>query len=734
MKEAPPLPSPTSTSSEREILPQNLKPIHYDLKFEPELVNAAEFIGSSTIHVSVLEDTTSITLNSADLSILKTEIISSNGQVIEILDLQYDEAKERVVIPFKNALVPAGQSLKIKQIFKGSLLHNSNAFFRSPIDMPHKTTKWMASTQLEPTHARKVFPCFDEPALKATFSITIVAQKHMTCLSNMDVASEVDVLSNSTMKKAVKFHTTPVMSTYIVCLAVGDLKFIETNSFRVPIRVYATSDKNIEHGRFALEHASRAMKIFERIFDIEYPLPKLDLIAIPAGQGAMENWGLVTFGDKYLLVNEDETSAEAFRSAGSVVVHELAHQWFGNIVTMEFWDGLWLNESFADWAELYVWETLDPSWKMWQNFTIDGYMNALLLDSNKASHPIEMPVKKAAEINQIFDSISYDKGCGVLRMIAGFIGVDVFVKGVQYYLKKHAFGNATTSDLWDALAVASGQNVRGIMEAWTRNMGYPVVVVSESNGSIAVSQHRFLQDGSRLEKDDKILFPLSLRLRTATSVDEDFKLYERNTKYTIKKDFILNADRYGFYRIAYTPERLQILGESVKNGFLSPEDKVGLISDTLALASANFENQKTSSLLSLLENFDEESNFFVWSQIASALEAIQSAWSCEKDSVIQALKNFEARLVSKMLASKGWEFKKGEDKVETMFKALFFTLSGDNPEVQKAAFDMFEAFVLQDDEKAININIENAVFKFVLENGGVQEVCECSPLPTSIHY
>ncbi len=186
-------------------------------------------------------------------------------------------------------------------------------------------------------------------------------------------------------------------------------------------------------------------------------------------------------------------------------------------------------------------------------------MNALLLDSNKASHPIEMPVKKATEINQIFDSISYDKGCGVLRMIAGFLGVDVSVKGVQYYLKKHTFRNATTSDLWDALALISGQNVRGIMETWTRNMGYPVVTVSELNGSITATQQRFLQDGSRLEKDDKVLFPLSLRLRTAISEDEDFKLYGRTAEYAIKKDFILNADRYGLYRVAYTPERFQIL-------------------------------------------------------------------------------------------------------------------------------------------------------------------------------
>ncbi len=576
--------------------------------------------------IIVLEESTSITLNAVGLNFLTTEVCYAAGDNIAINDLEPDEAKERVTIPFKNASISAGSKLKIKQTFKGSLLWRLNAFFRSPIDMPDGTTRWMVATQLEATDARRVFPCFDEPALKATFTVTLVAEKNLTCLSNMPVSSEVEILSHGKAKKAVTFQEIPPMSTYLVCLAVGDLQYIETDSFRVPVRVYATADKNIEQGRFALELAARTLAVFEKIFDIDFPLPKMDLIAIPGKQGAMENWGLVTFGDKYLLVDEEVTSAASYRTAGSVIVHELAHQWFGNIVTMEFWDGLWLNESFADWSELHAWEILDPDWKMWQNYTIGGYQNALSLDSNRASHPIEMPVRKATQINQIFDAISYDKGCAVLRMISGFLGVDVFVKGVQYYLKKHAYGNAKTIDLWDALSFVSGTDVRGIMGTWTQNMGYPVVVVSESSKEMTVTQHRFLQDGSQLKEDDKVVFPLNLRLRTATNIDDHFELNQRTAKYSIKEDFILNADRYGFYRVAYTPERLRVLGSSVKDGFISPEDKVGLISDTLAFASSGFLGQKTSNVLSLLANFDEEPNFFVWKQIIATLGKIQSVW------------------------------------------------------------------------------------------------------------
>ena len=458
----------TSRHTEREILPKHLKPTHYDITIEPHLEEATQFDGTVVIDLDVVQETSSITLNAIDLEILKTEVVTGAGAAIEVSGLDFDETKERVTIGLRQN-VEAGQKLKLKQSIKGSLLHNASALFRSPVVAKDGTKKWMVSTQLEATDARRVFPSFDEPALKATFTITLIADKTLTCLSNMDVASEVHYDNG---KKAVTFNKTPLMSTYLVAFAIGDLEMIETDSFRVPIRVYASVDKNIEHGRFGLELASRTLKAFEEMFDIEYPLLKMDLIGIPGGQGAMENWGLVTVGESYLLVDERESSAEAFRLAGSTILHELAHQWFGNLVTMEFWDGLWLNESFADWAELHLWETLDPSWQMWQNYATNGYQRGLVLDSNKASHPIEVPVNKGTEINQIFDDISYDKGCAVIRMISGYLGLDLFVKGVRLYLKRSAYGNSFTSDLWDAFSEVSGQDVAAIMATWTKHGDY----------------------------------------------------------------------------------------------------------------------------------------------------------------------------------------------------------------------------------------------------------------------
>jgi aminopeptidase 2 len=711
-------PLSTSVSTEREILPKNLRPIHYDIVVEPHLVEAVDFHCTVAIDLDVVEETSSITLNAIDIEILQTEIITGDGKPIEVSGLQFDKVKERVTVELKGKLA-AEQRIQLKQTVKGSLLHNASAFFRSPIVRPNGKVDWMVSTQLEATDARRIFPCFDEPALKATFTVTLIADKSLTCLSNMDVAAEKNVGKG---KRAVRMNKTPRMSTYILAFAIGDLKMIETKSFRVPVRVYASADKNIEHGRFGLELAARTLNAFEKIFGIDFPLPKMDLIAIPGGQGAMENWGLVTFGDSYLLVDEKDSSAEAFRTAGSVIVHELAHQWFGNLVTMEFWDGLWLNESFADWAELYAWETLNPEWQMWHDYAVEGYQRALVLDSNKASHPIEVPVNKATEVAQIFDTISYDKGCAVIRMISRHLGVELFVKGVQTYLKRAAYGNSYTSDLWDALSEASGEDVGKVMEAWTRFVGYPMMYVTEdeATGSITVTQHRFLQDGTHDPKDDKVLYPLKLRIRTEEGVDDKTELYDRTRTIKVPTNFFkLNADHPGFYRVLYEPKRLQKLGQNAKDGLLSPEDKIGLVSDAFAMAGSGHSN--ISTVLSLLEVFDEETNFFVWKQVLGVIDMISGAMGFEELPIKEGLKAFRKRLASKCLSKKGWDFKDSDDNMEKMFKALMFSNSGEDPRVREAANEMFQAF-LAGNHRAININIQNAVFAIVLEHGGVKEV------------
>lgn len=584
-------------------------------------------------------------------------------------------------------------------------------------------TKYIASTQMEPTDARRAFPCFDEPALKAKFTVTLVADKSMTCLSNMDVASETDIEGG--VKKAVKFNTSPLMSTYLVAFIVGHLNYVETKNFRVPIRVYATPDQDIEHGRFSLELAAKTLAFYEKAFDSEFPLPKMDMVAVPDfSAGAMENWGLITYRIVDVLLDEKTSGASRKERIAETVQHELAHQWFGNLVTMDFWDGLWLNEGFATWMSWYSCNVFYPEWKVWQTYVIDSLQGALSLDSLRSSHPIEVPVKRADDINQIFDAISYSKGSSVLRMISKYLGEDVFLQGVRNYIKKHAYGNTETGDLWSALADASGKPVQSVMDIWTKNVGFPVVSVTEnpSASSINLKQNRFLRTGDVKPEEDQVLYPCMLGLRTKDGVDEDTMFSEREKEFKVPDlDFFkLNADHSGIYRTSYTPERLTKLGKAAREGLLTVEDRAGMIADSGALAASGY--QKTSGLLSLLQGLDTESEFVVWNEILTRIGTLRAAWLFEDQQTKDALKAFQRSLVSPKAHELGWQFSEKDDHILQQFKALMFGSAGmaEDPVVIKAAQEMFARFA-EGDMSAIHPNIRGSVFTIVLKHGGAKE-------------
>jgi aminopeptidase 2 len=378
-------------------------------------------------------------------------------------------------------------------------------------------TKYMATTQMQPTDARRAFPCFDEPALKARFTVTLIADKRLTCLSNMDAVSEVHVDGKyGNGKKAVTFRETPPMSSYLLAFVVGELNYIQSNSFRLPVRVYALIGQDIELGRFSLGLAARTLEFYEKTFESPYPLPKLDMIAILDNSGAMENWGLLTFRLADLLIDEKTSSAGRMEQVAEVVQHELAHQWFGNLVTMDFWDGLWLNEGFATWMSWFSCNTFYPEWKVWEQYVGSSLQSALSFDSLRSSHPIEVPVQRVDQISQIFDAISYQKGSCVIRMVSRYLGEDVFMEGIRRYLKKHAFGNTTTTDLWAALSDASGKDIQ-IMQIWTKEVGHPIVTVTEDASSIHVKQNRYLRTNDVQPKEDT-LYPVFLGVRTKDGV------------------------------------------------------------------------------------------------------------------------------------------------------------------------------------------------------------------------
>ncbi|KAJ5669164.1 hypothetical protein N7462_010234 [Penicillium macrosclerotiorum] len=705
----------------REVLPTNVKPVHYDLTLEPNF-ETFKYDGTVVIDLQVNEDTDFISLNSNEIDI-HSAVVQSKGAVVDSQPtISMNKDNQVATIKFNQAIA-AGSDAQLTLTFTGILNDNMAGFYRSSYKTKDGKTEYIASTQMEPTDCRRAFPCFDEPALKAKFTVTLIADKDMTCLSNMDVASETD-LKNSA-KKAVKFNTSPLMSTYLVAFIVGHLNYVETKNFRVPIRVYATPDQDIEHGRFSLELAAKTLAFYEKAFDSDFPLPKMDMVAVPDfSAGAMENWGLITYRIVDVLLDEKTSGASRKERIAETVQHELAHQWFGNLVTMDFWDGLWLNEGFATWMSWYSCNVFYPEWKVWETYVIDNLQSALSLDSLRSSHPIEVPVKRADEINQIFDAISYSKGSSVLRMISKYLGEEVFLQGVKNYIKKHAYGNTETGDLWTALADASGKPVQSVMDIWTKNVGFPVISVTENpaSSSISLKQNRFLRTGDVRPEEDQTLYPCMLGLRTKEGVNEDTMLTDREHEFKVPdmNFFKLNADHSGIYRTSYSPERLRKLGKAAKDGLLTTEDRAGMIADSGALAASGY--QKTSGMLSLLQSMDTESEFVVWNEILTRIGVLRAAWIFEDAETKDALLSFQRSLVSGKAHELGWQFSDKDGHILQQLKALMFScaaMAGDEA-VVKAAQDMFDRFAAGD-MSAIHPNIRGSVFSIVLKNGGPRE-------------
>lgn len=331
----------------RELLPTNVVPRHYDVTLEPNF-ETFTFEGKVVIDFDVREESQSISLHTIEIDIHSAQVKSGDAVVTSSAAIAYDEAKQISKIDLKDAIPKGKAQLEIK--FTGQLNDSMAGFYRSTYKKPDGSEGVLATTQMEANDCRRAFPCFDEPLHKAKFTVTLIADKHLTCLSNMDVASETEVHSemSGATKKAVKFNPTPFMSTYLVAFIIGELNYIETKKFRVPIRVYAPPSSDIEHGRFSLELAARTLEYYEKIFDADFPLPKMDMVAIPDfAAGAMENWGLITYRVVDLMFDEKASGAATKERVAEVVQHELAHQWFGNLVTMDWWEGLWLNEGFA---------------------------------------------------------------------------------------------------------------------------------------------------------------------------------------------------------------------------------------------------------------------------------------------------------------------------------------------------------------------------------------------------
>lgn len=693
-------------------MPTNVTPLRYGLTLEPHF-DSFTFSGDLTIDLRVNADSHTITLNSTEIDIHSAAV---NGSAVK--DISFDTDNQTATFALA-APLERGTPALLALSFSGILNDKMAGFYRSSYVGSDGSTQYLATTQMEPTDCRRAFPSFDEPALKARFDIALVSDAALVHLSNMDQKA-VEPMDRG--RKKTVFHTTPLMSTYLVAFVVGDLRVVENTSYTKPIKVWATPGQ--EHlCHYSADIAAKTLAFFDRKFDIPYPLPKMDMVAIhDFSAGAMENFGLVTYRTVDLLLDPHNTNIDTMQRVTEVVMHELAHQWFGNLVTMDFWDGLWLNEGFATWMSWYACDALYPEWKVWESYVLDSLQSALTLDALRSSHPIEVPVRRADEINQIFDAISYSKGSSLLKMISRWLGEEVFITGVSNYLKKHMWGNTKTSDLWAALADASGKDVITVMDIWTKNIGFPVVSVREDGSTLTLTQHRFLATADVLPEEDKVLYPVFLGLKTSAGIDESLVLDTRSTTLTLTTDddfFKINGDLAGIYRTAYSPARWTKLGEAGVAGKLSVEDRVGLVSDAGSLASSGFIG--TTDLLNLVKAWSAEPNYVVWSAALSTIAKLKAALLFEDEAVVKALNVFILDLISAKVKEIGYDFSAADSFADQQLKSLLFAFAAGAGQTDVVAFahDAFAKFVAGD-LAAVNPNLRAAIFNTVAKSGSAE--------------
>ncbi|KAJ5665585.1 uncharacterized protein N7477_008033 [Penicillium maclennaniae] len=745
-------------SSDRDTLPDVAKPINYHVSlFDLQLGGSWEYNGVVKIKLKLNRPTKELVLNSKEINVKTAEVLGKDGNRLFVTnEISYDKESERISLQFPHEVLPEDIVLSVN--FTGTMNNVMAGFYRSkykPVGEPTADTPkegdfhYMLSTQFESCDARRAFPCFDEPNLKATFDFEIEVPKGQTALSNMPVKSE--RAGSHAGLKIVTFEKTPVMSTYLLAWAVGDFGYVEAMTKRkyqgksIPVRVYTTRGLE-DQARFALECAHRTVDYFSEIFEIEYPLPKADLLAVHEfAMGAMENWGLVTYRTTAVLFDEGKSDNRYKNRIAYVVAHgkidselcfkllafpsdasriqELAHQWFGNLVTMDWWNELWLNEGFATWVGWLAVDHFHPDWNVWSQFVAEGVQQAFHLDSLRASHPIEVPVRNALEVDQIFDHISYLKGSSVIRMLSVHLGQETFLRGVADYLKSHAYGNATTNALWSALSKASGQDVHGFMDPWIRKIGFPVVTVAEEPGQISVRQNRFLSTGDAKSEEDETTWWIPLGIKsgqTLATVDTRALTKKTDTVGGIGEDtfYKINKDLSGFYRTNYPPARLAKLGQSLD--LLSTEDKIGLLGDAAALAVSG--EGTTPALLALLEGFKGEQNYLVWSQLSSSLASLRSVFS-QNEQAGEGLKNFTRNLVAPAAEQIGWEFQLNEDYLTVQLRKLLIAMAGNagHESIVTEAKRRFDLWASGQDKSAVHTNLRSAIFSLNVSEGGRKE-------------
>jgi puromycin-sensitive aminopeptidase len=693
-------------------LPSMVVPFRYDIRLEPDL-EAATFAGEETIAITVREPVTEVVLNAAELAIQSVSLATAEGAVVEG-SAALDEAAERVRLLFPTP-VPAGEH-RLTLRFTGVLNDRLHGFYRSTYKDAAGASHTLAATQFEATDARRGFPCWDEPAIKAVFGITLVVPEGLAAISNARVASEVPT---GTGKKTVVFADTIRMSTYLVAFVVGELEATEPVMVGpTPLRVWCTPGK-LHLTRFAVEIGAFSLDFFERYYGMPYPGDKLDMLAIPDfAAGAMENLGAITYRETALLVDAATASHAERERVADVVAHEVAHMWFGDLVTMLWWNGIWLNEAFATFMELLAVDAWKPEWKRWTTFGVSRAA-AMGVDGLHHTRPIEFEVRAPRDCEAMFDLLTYEKGGSVLRMLEQYLSGEVFRDGVRLYLERHRFGNAETTDLWKALGDASHLPIPEVMDGWIFRPGYPLVVVEPEGTGVRLSQRRFTYLPAGEEATERWQIPVRLRASVKRGfVDKPVLLGHDDLTVALPAApdwVVVNAGGHGFYRVQYAPPLLKKLTAALRK--LAPIERFGLISDAFALAQAGA--MPVADYLDLTGRFVDETDRNVWTALIGSLGYVNRLIGEESRPHLEALVRQRVEAAADRL---GWEAQPDEEELGRQLRGdLLRALGtlGNDPTAQERARALYARY--REDESVVDADVLPAVIAIVAVAGGEAE-------------
>ncbi len=616
-------------------LPRHVIPTHYDLRMEPDLPSHS-FTGHEVVTLTVIEPTAEIVLNALELEVLSATLSGGEGS-LRTGTPRMEEDLQRCRISFSSVIAPGEWQLSVA--FRGTLNDKLRGFYRSSYKDSQGVVHTLAATQFEATDARRAFPCWDEPQFKAAFSVTLVIDPALTAISNTRIVDD----RREGGKRVLRFAESMKMSTYLVAFIVGRLESTPPIMAEgTPVRLWSVPGK--QHlTAFGHAIAVYSLNFLATYYGIPYPGDKLDLIAIPDfASGAMENLGAITFRETALLLDErTATHAEQGRIA-DVVAHENAHMWFGDLVTMAWWNGLWLNEAFATFMEMLVVDAWRPKWDRWTAFGVSRAA-ALSVDGLMSTRPIEFPVHAPKEAEAMFDVLTYEKGASVLRMLEQHIGPTTFRDGVRHYLTTHAYENAETTDLWVSLGHAANQDVPALMNEWIFSPGYPLVTMeSDSPSTLKLTQHRFTYAADPLTpssgtSDQRWHIPIQLRVTSAKGT-ETYRLLlsDRETLMPLPKNWtsvLANEGGHGFYRVRYGADLLAKLQErGLQN--LAPVERFNLLNDTWASTVAGM--VPPADYLSLTEHFRGEKDPHVWAVMLGSFSTMNQLLTEEERPLLGA--------------------------------------------------------------------------------------------------